>query len=270
MSATSEPASKGKALAKSVLFLLPCIAAWVLASIYLLPKLEETWMTEIPWPGGMSALEKGRSWFRLAWTSACVLLLAVPLFHLLLRSRTRARSIVTGSLFWLAHATTFFGLLYMILATQVCYLKARSDLGRDVFGSAHNLAQMASSQRVVMTRLHLEGRSANSISNYRRGEEVVLSPEQALEVKTVFLDKDFYAWGISRACAVNYNISFLFADATPPLEVAICFSCSQFAVFVEGKDVTRESLMAVGKFRDLAKQMFPNDVAIQALGTKKR
>ena len=118
-----------------------------------------------------------------------------------------------------------------------------------------------------------------SLDDYTRDPSVRLSDNQAGQLKRIFSDRSSYSpelWDVPAGerfvttCLPHYGIVFV-TDSTPAVQIALCFVCNQFAVFVgEGEtakyvnDDDQLTLMR-SSLVQLAKSIYPNDSMIQNL-----
>ena len=166
------------------------------------------------------------------------------------------------------------------LAQWIVYVRNYHDVGRRIFGGAQTFSHFRSASVITAQRLHWKDPGGSmALADYTREPPVRLSEQQASELKRIFSDRSSYwldLWttpagqSIVTTCLPHYGILFA-TDSVPPVQIAICFVCDQFAVFVgEGdtaKDVNDDDRLTVMRpsLVALAKSIYPNDSQIQSL-----
>jgi hypothetical protein len=158
---------------------------------------------------------------------------------------------------------------------------ARRDVASYVFGDQKTLDMFLSAKQVTAERLHLKERTfPRELSNYNRGSAVILSTSQTQDVQRLFSDAKAYTWnhlpkrGVVREklCLPNYGVLLSFRVESHVVDVALCFECDLFAVFVDGGRVNREEDLDLVRPQlvGLVKALFPHDDQIRSLSPERQ
>jgi hypothetical protein len=148
----------------------------------------------------------------------------------------------------------------------------QKDVIGQVFTSQEIFDVVMSSQQVTAQLLDSDTEELNSpILSDKKSKPVLLSPDQAQEIKNLLGKPSSYVWGIMSGCIPRYGVIFNFRSGGHTVRVAFCFRCHAVGVF-EGDgdnardlndgipfDPMRKQLIA------LCKTLFPQSQKIQAL-----
>ncbi|MGH8047375.1 MAG: hypothetical protein ACREKL_09025 [Chthoniobacterales bacterium] len=100
------------------------------------------------------------------------------------------------------------------------------------------------------------------------GKPVTLSKEQSAQLAALLKNPGNFASGGPKLCGFRPGVAFRFGSGDDAVDLLVCFSCDEVAAVPYGKaelmntgfpQATRDILLS------LAKALFPNDEAIQAL-----
>jgi hypothetical protein len=162
----------------------------------------------------------------------------------------------------------------------------RGDVAEAVFGDAATLKAFASATAVTAQRLHLRVRDSNhrSLASYERGAGVPVSRTAVEELQKLFSDPKSQSWNhiadeqglrTAKLCMPDYGVLLSFRGGDRVVQVALCFECDLFAVFVgDGGDPQRvnseEDFDSIRpQLVDIVRLLFPHDEQIQQLQPKK-
>lgn len=85
-------------------------------------------------------------------------------------------------------------------------------------------------------------------------------------LRNVLLSDTTYMWDVAKACEFMPGVGFRFHKSGAPLEVALCFSCDELAIWRAGKKLGSEDFdSARPHLVALVKRLFPDDPKLQAL-----
>jgi hypothetical protein len=172
--------------------------------------------------------------------------------------------------------------LLLAVATALAANVKRGDIAAGVFGDAAALQAFVSAPEVSVERLHHRAPTADyyALPGYARGPSTAVPPSQVAQLRKLFTDAKSYTWhhvpdehGLlsEKACLPDYGVLITFRNAKQVVQIALCFQCDLFAVFVGGGenprrvnseedfDSIRPQLVAI------VRALFPHDEAIQAL-----
>lgn len=144
-----------------------------------------------------------------------------------------------------------------------------------VFGSLPVRESLNAAEDVTARRMHQrEGRPHGSVKleDYTQDDSIPVGPSQARVIKSLLQDPSSFDWhtGSSKSCVLNYGVLLSFRTPQRTVRVALCLDCLFLGVY----DGTNDNVAPVGsadfdparkKFVELAKSIFPNDAAIQAI-----
>jgi hypothetical protein len=182
----------------------------------------------------------------------------------------------------LMRRATFLGTLMLVGATALAAHIKRGDIATAVFGDASTLKTFLSAPEVSAQRLRHRAPQADyyTLPGYERGASVVAPSAQLARLRKLFTDSKSYTWnhvpdehGVTseKMCLPDYGVLMTLRDGDQVVQIALCFQCDLFAVFVGGGanprrvnieedfDFVRPSLV------DIVRTLFPHDEEIQAL-----
>jgi hypothetical protein len=102
-----------------------------------------------------------------------------------------------------------------------------------------------------------------------RSGPVAVPPEIVGDLRATLLDSRMYDWQSSKGCVPRYDARVRFSDPAGTVDVLICFTCEQLAVFREDRLVgigNSDPMRAI--LLDAVAKLFPDDAAIQAIKDK--
>jgi hypothetical protein len=181
--------------------------------------------------------------------------------------------------------TRFVLLLIILVAAAgtgrwIVHARHSYELSSRVFGGREAFDAFMSASEVTAERLHCNSPDGSvDLADYRRDSPTPLSSAQVSELKHLFTQRDSYSpqlrlpgpdSGFSiKTCGPPFYGVLLTFRSTPLVQMALCFRCDQFGIFVgdgtryvnrdDALDFMRPSLI------DLVKSIYPNDSQIQSL-----
>ena len=156
--------------------------------------------------------------------------------------------------------------LYIIYGGRIPWLQPfRHDIAKEVFGGKDHMRTVASAPSISAHRLH--GGEDWNLANYNQTEDVTLSFAQAAKLREILLSRWSYGYGYVKRCMPQYGALFVFHGTAEEIKVALCFHCRQIGIFHGEQPLNkiREFDPCEPQLRELAKQIFPQDVEIQNL-----
>src|SRR2546423_8334437 len=137
------------------------------------------------------------------------------------------------------------GMLMLIGAVALAAHIKRGDIASAVFGDTPTLSTFLSAPRVTAQRLRHRALPADfyTLPGYTRGPTIVVPPAQLTQLRTLFTDSKSYNWSHVRdehgrisekMCLPDYGVLLTFRDGERFVQIALCFQCDLFAVFVGG------------------------------------
>jgi hypothetical protein len=174
------------------------------------------------------------------------------------------------------------GLSLLLAATASAAQIKRGDIAAAVFGDEATLKSFMSATEITTQRLHHRSRAADwyALSGYTRGAAMAVPPSQVAKLRKLFSDSKSYTWhhvpdehGLvsEKACTPDYGLLLTLRDGQRVVQIALCFQCDLFAVFVgEGAQPRRVNVEEDFDFVrpqlvEIARSLFPHDEDIQAL-----
>ena len=163
--------------------------------------------------------------------------------------------------------------LYIIYGGRIPWLQPfRHDIAKEVFGGKDHMRTVASAPFISAHRLHIKGEEPQffdswKLANYNQTEDVTLSVAPAAKLREILLSRWSYGYGYVKACMPQYGVLFVFHGTDEEIKVALCFHCRQIGIFHGEQPLNkiREFDPCEPQLRELAKQIFPQDVEIQNL-----
>ncbi len=163
--------------------------------------------------------------------------------------------------------------LYIIYGGRIPWLQPfRHDIAKEVFGGKDHMRTVASAPSISAHRLHIKGEEPQffdswKLANYNQTEDVTLSVAPAAKLREILLSRWSYGYGYVKACMPQYGVLFVFHGTDEEIKVALCFHCRQIGIFHGEQPLNkiREFDPCEPQLRELAKQIFPQDVEIQNL-----
>jgi hypothetical protein len=173
----------------------------------------------------------------------------------------------------------FLALLILGLAWYgVLYWRSRPskpNVPIAVFGSQQTLDAFLSASDVTAQRLHYRRAFPQNpwrLDSYDRDALIPVSAKQAQTIQQLFAQESSYGWRFAKMCAPDYGVLLTARSNQATVRVALCFECYILGVYDSADDtakpVNRENDFVSPASRtlvSLAKQLFPNDSAIQSL-----
>jgi len=177
-------------------------------------------------------------------------------------------------------------LMALVSATASAAQIKRGDTATAVFGDEATLKVFMSATAITAHRLHHRARDADEdlLSSYARGSAAPVSTSQASQLRKLFSNPRSYTWShvpdehglvSQKACLPDFGVLLTFRGADHFIQIALCFECDLFAVFVgdstdprrvnkeEDFDLIRTQLI------EIVRSLFPHDEQIQKLQLRK-
>ena len=170
------------------------------------------------------------------------------------------------------HAIT--GCCLVLAAAAALSACGRAGLTSDVvalYGGKPNILAIQRPERVEAFRVQPEpspiGSAAAMVGPHLATAGPVKVGDSALaELRSVLLDDATYMWDIAKACEFMPGVGFRFHESSAPLEVALCFSRDELAIWRAGRKLGSEDFdHARPRLVALVKQLFPDDPQLQSL-----
>jgi hypothetical protein len=176
----------------------------------------------------------------------------------------------------------FAGSLLLVGAVALAAHIKRGDVASAVFGDTPTLSTFLSAPRVTAQRLQHRALPADfyTLPAYTRGPAIIVPPAQLMQLRKLFTDSKSYTWShvpdehgriSEKMCLPDYGVLLTFRDGESFVQIALCFECDLFAVFVGGganprRVNTEEDFdLLRAQLIDIACALFPRDREIQAL-----
>jgi len=143
-----------------------------------------------------------------------------------------------------------------------------------LFGGEATIAALQTATTVEALRIDPKKYDEDKLTDGTKGiagyaitdRPVKLSPEQIKSLAAILANPGTYSFDSSKGCKFDPGIALRTLAGQQEVVVLLCFSCDELAIFVQGKRVGSEDTdNARGKLLALARQLFPQDEAIQAL-----
>ena len=161
----------------------------------------------------------------------------------------------------------------------ILYGPGNEELVSKAFGSRQIFDTFIASQQVTAQRLHWRDRnerSADVLSNYKRGPSVAVPASQARRLKRLLQrSSSYYQGSNAKACIPDYGVLFTFRFGDRAVQVALCFNCNMLEVFDGGDDKARSvnTLPDFDPMRSdlvaIVKKVFPDDAELGDLESRR-
>jgi hypothetical protein len=172
--------------------------------------------------------------------------------------------------------------LLLAVAIALAANVKRGDIAAGVFGDAPTLQTFISAAEVTAERLHHRAPSADyyALPGYTRGPSTAVPTSQVTQLRKLFTDAKSYTWNhvpdehglvSEKMCLPDYGVLLTFRDGKQVVQIALCFQCDLFAVFVGGGENPRrvnseeDFDLIRGQLIEVARALFPNDEEIRTL-----
>jgi hypothetical protein len=146
----------------------------------------------------------------------------------------------------------------------------QKDVVQQIFTSQRIFDVVMSSQQVTAQLLKNDSEPGSPIlATDDHYKPVLLSSDQAQNIKELLGEPSSYVWGVESACTAHYGVIFNFQSGGHAVRVAFCFHCHMMGVFdgdgEDAKDVNDYVLFDPirKQMLGMCKTMFPNSQKIQ-------
>lgn len=138
----------------------------------------------------------------------------------------------------------------------------------ELFGGEQAVEIIQNAETVNAYRQPPKSYHQRSLSDYEvLSGPVPVSEAERKELLNALLANDSYMWEVAKGCEPDYGVRVEFSKGDEKVDVLFCFGCSQLQVYRNGKSISGEEFDPIEeKLTEIAKRIFPDDKAIQALG----
>jgi len=145
-----------------------------------------------------------------------------------------------------------------------------------LFGGTEGLATVSGATKAEAFRVgeyskdRKEGKKKDgkeSVGGYLvKGKAHKVDKDQLAKFTKVFKNPETYRFDVAKACIFGPGVIVRFTKGDSRVEVLLCFSCKELAIYVDGKETGFEDFDgAKTELVALVKEIFPDDKEIQSL-----